>query len=300
MVITPLTLHAAMKADPGLHGSGRPRLSRRPRASGARLRQCARLCAHPARSCRAAFADPHRAKTSSTRPMKRPSKSPAAGADRRSGKGALSHRRNFALRRGPDRVFRSLRRTVESAEKAQARGGQISGVTSGFADIDSLLGGLQPSDLIILAGRPGMGKTSLAHQHGVPCRARLRAGCRRRRRNAARLSPVLFFSLEMAAQQLSARILSEQTEIEMWKIRNGKFSESEWENFVLKMQDLSHSAALHRRHRRHFDRADRGARPPSEARKEDRSHHHRLYAAGRAVAPCGKPGAGNHRRSPRA
>jgi replicative DNA helicase len=52
-------------------------------------------------------------------------------------------------------------------------------------------------------------------------------------------APVLFFSLEMAAQQLSARILSEQTEIEMWKIRNGRFSESEWENFVLKMQDLS-------------------------------------------------------------
>ena len=50
---------------------------------------------------------------------------------------------------------------------------------------------------------------------------------------------MLFFSLEMAAQQLSARILSEQTEIEMWKIRNGKFSESEWEKFVLTMQDLS-------------------------------------------------------------
>ena len=51
-------------------------------------------------------------------------------------------------------------------------------------------------------------------------------------------APVLFFSLEMAAQQLSARILSEQTEIEMWKIRNGRFSESEWEKFVLTMQDL--------------------------------------------------------------
>jgi replicative DNA helicase len=51
--------------------------------------------------------------------------------------------------------------------------------------------------------------------------------------------PVLFFSLEMAAQQLSARILSEQTEIEMSKIRNGRFSEHEWEQFVLKMQDLS-------------------------------------------------------------
>jgi replicative DNA helicase len=52
-------------------------------------------------------------------------------------------------------------------------------------------------------------------------------------------APVLFFSLEMAAQQLSARILSEQTEIEMWKIRNGRFSETEWEKFVLAMQDLS-------------------------------------------------------------
>ena len=52
-------------------------------------------------------------------------------------------------------------------------------------------------------------------------------------------APVLFFSLEMAAQQLSARILSEQAELEMWKIRNGKFSESEWEKFVLTMQDLS-------------------------------------------------------------
>jgi replicative DNA helicase len=52
-------------------------------------------------------------------------------------------------------------------------------------------------------------------------------------------APVLLFSLEMAAQQLAARILSEQTEIEMWKIRNGKFSESEWEKFVLTMQDLS-------------------------------------------------------------
>ncbi len=56
----------------------------------------------------------------------------------------------------------ALRRAVESAEKAQARGGRISGVPTGFTDIDSLLGGLQPSDLLILAARPGMGKTSLA------------------------------------------------------------------------------------------------------------------------------------------
>jgi replicative DNA helicase len=55
----------------------------------------------------------------------------------------------------------------------------------------------------------------------------------------SRGAPVLFFSLEMAAQQLSARILSEQTEIEMSKIRSGRFSDTEWERFVLKMQDLS-------------------------------------------------------------
>jgi replicative DNA helicase len=52
-------------------------------------------------------------------------------------------------------------------------------------------------------------------------------------------APVLFFSLEMAAQQLAARILSEQAEIEMWQIRTGKFSEQQWEKFVFSMQDLS-------------------------------------------------------------
>ncbi len=108
-------------------------------------------------------------------------------------------------------------------------------------------------------------------------------------------APVLFFSLEMAAQQLSARILSEQTEIEMWKIRNGRFSESEWEKFVLTMQDLSTLPLYHRRYRRHFHRPDRRPRPPPEARKEYRPHHHRLSAAGRTVAPRRKPGAGNHR-----
>ena len=139
---------------------------------------------------------------------------------------------------GPLEFHESLTRAVETAERAKARGGRISGVTSGFAEIDSLLGGLQPSDLIIIAGRPGMGKTSLGTNIGFnSAQAYLRdleAG-----EEVQRGAPVLFFSLEMAAQQLSARILAEQTEIEMWKIRNGKFSESEWEKFVLTMQDLT-------------------------------------------------------------
>jgi replicative DNA helicase len=83
-----------------------------------------------------------------------------------------------------------------------------------------------------------MGKTSLATNmafHSAQAYVQdMEAGAEQ-----SRGAPVLFFSLEMAAQQLSARILSEQTEIEMWKIRNGKFAESEWEKFVLTMQELS-------------------------------------------------------------
>ncbi len=124
------------------------------------------------------------------------------------------------------------------AERAQARGGRISGVATGFAEIDSLLGGLQPSDLIIIAGRPGMGKTSLATNMAFNA-ARAHVQDMEAGADISRGAPILFFSLEMAAQQLSARILSEQTEIEMWKIRNGKFSENEWEKFVLSMQELT-------------------------------------------------------------
>jgi replicative DNA helicase len=132
----------------------------------------------------------------------------------------------------------ALRRTVEIAERAIARGGRISGITSGFTDIDNLLGGLQPSDLLILAGRPGMGKTALGTNMAFHC-ARAYLQDLESGAEYPRGAPVLFFSLEMAAQQLSGRILSEQSELEMWKIRNGKFSESEWEKFVLAMQDLS-------------------------------------------------------------
>jgi len=83
-----------------------------------------------------------------------------------------------------------------------------------------------------------MGKTALGTNMAFMPRA-LTSRISPPGRKLPRGAPVLFFSLEMAAQQLSARILAEQTEIEMWKIRNGRFSESEWEKFVLTMQELS-------------------------------------------------------------
>ena len=131
----------------------------------------------------------------------------------------------------------ALAQAVTSAEKALARGGHISGVPSGFTDLDALLGGLHPSDLIIVAGRPGMGKTALATNMAFHA-SRMWAKDKADGAEPKRGSPVLLFSLEMAASQLSARILSEQTEIEMRKIRTGRFTDSEWDRFVHTAQAL--------------------------------------------------------------
>lgn len=139
---------------------------------------------------------------------------------------------------GPIDFSESLRRAAELAQKAMERGGRISGVSTGFTELDGLLGGLQPSDLLIVAGRPGMGKTALATNMAFYAAKSFLRDQESGEENTAG-SPVLFFSLEMAAQQLAARILSQSCELEMYKIRNGKFSESEWEKFVLAMQDLS-------------------------------------------------------------
>ena len=139
---------------------------------------------------------------------------------------------------GPLSFESALTEAVASAEKALARGGAVSGVSTGFNDLDSLLGGFHPSDLVIIAGRPGMGKTALATNMAFYA-ARLWAKDKADGVNPPRGAPVLLFSLEMAASQLSARILSEQTEVEMRKIRTGKFTDKEWDNFVHTAQALA-------------------------------------------------------------
>jgi replicative DNA helicase len=138
---------------------------------------------------------------------------------------------------GPLTFDVALSQAVMSAERALARGGHISGVSTGYTDLDALLGGLHPSDLIIVAGRPGMGKTALATNMAFYA-ARLWAKDKADGTEPKRGAPVLLFSLEMAASQLSARILSEQTEIEMRKIRTGRFTDSEWDRFVHTAQVL--------------------------------------------------------------
>lgn len=237
MVITPLTLHAAMKADPGLvEVGGHAYLAGLAQAAPAlpNVRDYARIL-HDLGVRRSLITiGEDIVNTAYEAPHEKPPQAQIEEAEKALYRISESSRYG----EGPIDFAESLRRAVENAEKAQARGGRISGVATGFTDVDSLLGGLQPSDLLILAGRPGMGKTSLATNMAFNA-ARLWSQDVEDGAEVPRGGPVLFFSLEMAAQQLSARILSEQSEIEMWKIRNGKFSDSEWEKFVLTMQDLS-------------------------------------------------------------
>ncbi len=237
MIITPLTLHAAMKADPGLvEVGGLGYLANLAQAAPAlpNVRDYARILHDLALRRALIQIGEDVVNTAYEAPHEKPPHKQIEEAE----KALYRISETARTGEGPIDFAEALKRAVESAQRAQARGGRISGVSSGFADLDSLLGGLQPSDLLILAGRPGMGKTALATNIAFNA-ARYYAQDMAAGIAVPKGAPVLFFSLEMAAQQLSARILSEQTEIEMSKIRSGRFSDSEWELFVLKMQDLS-------------------------------------------------------------
>lgn len=106
-----------------------------------------------------------------------------------------------------------MRGAVEQAEAAHSRGGKLVGLTSGLRSLDGKLGGLHRSDLLILAGRPSMGKTALATNIAF--------------RAAKHGHPVGFFSLEMSAEQLGLRILSDVVGIPGDRIRRGDTNVSE-------------------------------------------------------------------------
>ncbi|MDP3895793.1 MAG: replicative DNA helicase [Mesorhizobium sp.] len=127
----------------------------------------------------------------------------------------------------------AVKTAVDMANAAYMRDGHLSGVATGLRDLDAKMGGLQPSDLIIIAGRPGMGKTSLATniafniaESYVP--AQQADGSFK----AANGGVIGFFSLEMSSEQLATRIISEQTEIPSSKIRRGDITESDFEKLV--------------------------------------------------------------------
>ena len=127
---------------------------------------------------------------------------------------------------------------LKMIESAINSGGGISGKTSGLQSIDEKTAGLHNSDLIILAGRPGMGKTSLATNIAFNCAYE----SLKHQEDGGPESfgaPVAFFSLEMSADQLATRILAEQAEISSENLRSGKVSRAEFQDLALASQKLS-------------------------------------------------------------
>ncbi|PZX18326.1 replicative DNA helicase [Palleronia aestuarii] len=122
---------------------------------------------------------------------------------------------------------------VNVANAAYQREGGLAGASTGLIDLDKKLGGLHKSDLLILAGRPSMGKTSLATNIAFNIARAYRRGKRPDGSEGAVDGGVVgFFSLEMSAEQLAARILSEASEVPSEQIRRGDMNESEFRRFV--------------------------------------------------------------------
>ena len=135
---------------------------------------------------------------------------------------------------GGFRSFESaLTTAINSAEAAFKRDGRTVGVATGFVDLDKKLGGLHPSDLVILAGRPGMGKTSLATNIAFNAAKAYVEGVGPNGRKIAEDGAVVgFFSLEMSAEQLATRILSEESGVSSDRIRRGEVRKEDFDKFV--------------------------------------------------------------------
>jgi replicative DNA helicase len=118
---------------------------------------------------------------------------------------------------------------VNMAEAARSRDSHVAGVSTGFKDLDRLLGGLHHSDLLILAGRPSMGKTALATNIAYNAAAARRRDTAPDGTTVESPQVVAFFSLEMSAEQLATRILSEQTNVRSDAMRRGEIKEEEFD-----------------------------------------------------------------------
>ncbi|KIC48541.1 MULTISPECIES: replicative DNA helicase [Tateyamaria] len=122
---------------------------------------------------------------------------------------------------------------VNVANAAYQREGGLAGISTGLIDMDKKLGGLHPSDLLILAGRPSMGKTSLATNIAFNIAKAYKKGLKPDGSEGAIEGGVVgFYSLEMSAEQLAARILSEAAEVPSENIRRGDMTEAEFRRFV--------------------------------------------------------------------
>ncbi|MDO5641573.1 MAG: replicative DNA helicase [Paracoccus sp. (in: a-proteobacteria)] len=141
--------------------------------------------------------------------------------------------------RGFQSFLKAVTGAVDAAAAAFQRDGQLSGIPTGLIDLDRKMGGLNNSDLIILAGRPSMGKTSLATNIAFNIAKAHKMGEKSDGTVGSVAGGIVgFFSLEMSAEQLAARILSEASEVGSHQIRSGDMSEEEFRRFVQAANDL--------------------------------------------------------------
>tara|TARA_B100000700_G_scaffold56954_1_gene61506 strand:- start:2830 stop:4245 length:1416 start_codon:yes stop_codon:yes gene_type:complete len=125
----------------------------------------------------------------------------------------------------------AMKMTIEMASNAYKNDEGIVGVPTGLTDLDDRLGGLHKSDLLIIAGRPSMGKTALA--------TNIAFNAARKIQEEGRKSTIAFFSLEMSSEQLSTRILAEQSRIKQNDIRRGRISEDQFDKFIETSKNIS-------------------------------------------------------------
>lgn len=135
------------------------------------------------------------------------------------------------LRRDTQKIDDIMRTAVDALEKLRDRTDSLTGVPSGFTALDRVTSGWQPSDLVIIAARPAMGKTAFV----LSCA-----------RNAAVLhdKPVAVFSLEMSSLQLVNRLISGETEIEQEKLKRGTLADHEWEQLHSRIGKLTEAPLL--------------------------------------------------------
>jgi replicative DNA helicase len=125
----------------------------------------------------------------------------------------------------------AMKLTIEMASNAYKNDEGIVGVPTGLRDLDDRLGGLHQSDLVIIAGRPSMGKTALATNIAFNAAQKIQ--------KSGKKSSIAFFSLEMSSEQLSTRILAEQSRIKSNDIRRGKISEEQFDKFIETSKNIS-------------------------------------------------------------
>ena len=141
---------------------------------------------------------------------------------------------------GFQRFSEALKIAVDMAARAYEREGSLSGIATGLTDLDRYMGGLQASDLVILAGRPGMGKTALATNIAFNIAKGLRGANARLTATieAANGGIVGFFSLEMSSEQLATRIIAEQSGVASYKIRRGDITEADFHHVADAVREM--------------------------------------------------------------